>query len=64
MTANSPLFWTGLLAALAALYVMPTMIAVIRHVEDIPLVVILNSFPIAWPASLLLACVMPRKEPW
>jgi hypothetical protein len=29
--ANSPLFWTGLLAALAALYVLPTTIAVIRH---------------------------------
>ncbi len=62
--ANSPLFWTGLLAALAALYVLPTMIAVIRHVEDIPLVVILNCFLIAWPATLLLACVMPRREPW
>ncbi len=62
--ATSPLFWTGLLAALAALYVLPIMIAVIRHVEDIPLVVILNCFPIAWPAALLLACVMPRREPW
>ena len=61
--ANSPLFWIVLLAALAALYVLPTMIAVIRHVEDILLVVILNCFPIAWPAALLLACVMPRKEP-
>ncbi len=66
MTAltNSPLFWIGLLAFLAALYVLPTMIAVIRHVEDIPLVVILNCFPVAWPVALLLACVMPRKEPW
>jgi hypothetical protein len=62
--ANSPLFWTGLLAALAALYVLPTTIAVIRHAEDIPLVVILNCFPIAWPAALLLACTLPRKEPW
>jgi hypothetical protein len=61
--ANSPLFWAGLLAALAALYILPTMIAVIRHAEDIPLVVILNCIPIAWPAALLLACMMPRKEP-
>ena len=58
--ANSPLFWTGLLPDLAALYVLPTTIAVIRPVEDIPLVVILNCFPIAWPAALLLACIMPR----
>ena len=61
--ADSPLFWTGLLASLAALYVLPTTIAVIRQVEDIPLVVILNCFPIAWPAALLLACMTPRKEP-
>jgi len=61
--ANSPLFWTGLLAGLATLYVLPTMIAVIRQVEDIPLVVILNCFPIAWPAALLFACMTPRKEP-
>jgi hypothetical protein len=62
--ANSLVFWTGLLGALAALYVLPTTIAVIRQVEDIPLVVILNCFPVAWPAALLRACMMPRKEPW
>ena len=45
------------------LYVLPTTIAVSRQVEDIPLVVILNCFPIAWPAALLLACMTPRKEP-
>ena len=61
--ADSPVFWTGLLTALAALYILPTTIALIRHAEDIPLVVILNCFPIAWPAALLLACMMPRKEP-
>ncbi len=59
--ANSPMFWTGLLAALAALYVLPTTIAVIRHVENIPLVVSLNCFPIAWPAAQVVACIMPRK---
>jgi hypothetical protein len=61
--ANSPLFWIGLLAALAALYILPTTITVIRHIEDIPLVVILNCVPIAWPAALILACIMPRTEP-
>jgi len=53
--ANSPLFWIGLMLTLATLYVLPTTIAVIRHVEDIPLVVFLNCFPIARPAALLLA---------
>lgn len=59
--ANSAAFWIGLLAALAALYVLPTMIAVIRHAENIALVVFLNCFPIAWPAALVVACMMPRK---
>jgi hypothetical protein len=49
--ANSPVFWIGLLVSLAALYVLPTTIAVVRHVEDIGLVVFLNCFPIAWPAA-------------
>ena len=62
--ANSPVFWVGLLAGLTALYALPTTIAVIRHVENIPLVVFLNCFPIAWPAALLLAFMMSRKESW
>lgn len=62
--ANSPVFWVGLLVGLAALYVLPIMIAVIRHVENIGLVVFLNCFPIAWPAALVVACMMPRKESW
>ena len=43
--ANSPAFWIGLLAALAALYVLPAMIAVIRHAENIALVVFLKLLP-------------------
>jgi hypothetical protein len=62
--ANSPVFWIGLLAGLGALYVLPTMIAMVRHVENISLVVLLNCFPIAWPAALVVACMMPRKETW
>lgn len=60
--ATNRAFWIGLIAVLAALYVLPTMIALIRHVENIGLVVYLNCFPIAWPAALLLACMMPRGE--
>jgi|HubBroStandDraft_6_1064221.scaffolds.fasta_scaffold1002468_3 hypothetical protein len=43
--ANSPAFRIGLLAALAALYVLPTMIAVIRHAENIALVGVLDMLP-------------------
>jgi hypothetical protein len=62
--ANSPVFWIGLLVSLGTLYVLPTVIAVVRNVESIALVVILNCFPIAWLAALIIACMMPRKEPW
>lgn len=62
--ANSPVFWIGLLAALAALYVLPTIIAMVRRVESIALVVFLNCFPVAWPAALVIACMMPRKQDW
>jgi hypothetical protein len=34
-SANSPAFWIGPMASLVALYVLPTMIAVIRNVEEI-----------------------------
>ena len=44
------------------LYVLPTLIGVLRHVESLALVVILNLFPIAWPAALVAACMMPCKE--
>ena len=43
-------------------YVLPTLIGVLRHVESLALVVILNLCPIAWPAALVAACMMPRKE--
>jgi hypothetical protein len=48
---------------LAAVYVTPTIVGVARHVESIAAVVILNCFPVAWPAALILACLLPRKEP-
>jgi hypothetical protein len=60
--ANSPVFWAALIAGLAFLYVLPIVIGLIRHIDGIAFVVILNCFPIAWPAALVAACVMPRKE--
>jgi hypothetical protein len=64
VTANDAVSWIEYVASLATLYVYPTAIAVIRHAGNIKLVLILNCIPIAWPAALLLACMMPRKEPW
>lgn len=60
--ADSLWFWVLLIAVLAAGYALPTIIALIRHVESIAAVLILNLFPIAWPAALLMACMLPRKD--
>jgi hypothetical protein len=60
--ANSAVFWIALITALAALYALPTAIGLIRHVENLTLVVILNLFPIGWPAALVVACIMPHKD--
>ncbi len=43
--ANNWAFWIGLIGALAVLYVLPTLIGVLRHVESLALVVILNFVP-------------------
>jgi hypothetical protein len=37
--ANNWAFWIGLIGALAVLYVLPTLIGVLRHVESLALVV-------------------------
>jgi hypothetical protein len=60
--ANSPVFWALLLGGLAVGYALPTIIALIRHVEGIATVLILNLFPLAWPAALVMACMLPRKD--
>ncbi len=56
------LFWIGLIGALAVLYVLPVLIAVLRRVEGLAMVVILNAFPVAWPAALIAACLLPRRD--
>lgn len=61
MTANGAVSWIEYVASLAALYVCPTAIAVVRHARNIKRVLILNCIPIAWPAALIMACIMPRK---
>jgi len=60
--ANSPVFWVLVISALAGGYALPTIIAMVRHVESIVTVLILNLFPLAWPAALVMACMLPRKD--
>ena len=61
--SNSLPFWIAIIGGLAMVYILPSLIAVIRNVENIALVIILNTLPVAWPAALLAACLFPRKEP-
>jgi hypothetical protein len=60
--ADSPAFWVALTGGLTVLYIVPTLIGIFRHVECFGLVIILNTLPIAWPAALVVACMMPRKD--
>jgi hypothetical protein len=61
VTANGAVSWIEYVASLTALYVCPTAIAVVRRAWNIKRVLILNCIPIAWPAALVMACLMLRK---
>jgi hypothetical protein len=43
-------------------YALPTSIALIRRVESITTVLILNLFALAWPAAPVMACMLPRPK--
>ena len=63
--ANSPLFWGGLIAGLLALYILPTVIGAIRHVEGLGWLVVINLLPtgVGWLAAMVLAFMLPRRQP-
>jgi len=60
--ADSLLFWLAIIDVLISVYVLPTVIGIARQVEGLGLVICLNTIPVGWPAALILACMMPRKE--
>jgi hypothetical protein len=60
--ADSWFFWLAIIGGLAAVYILPTVIAIARQVECLGLVICLNVFPVGWPAALILACAMPPKK--
>ena len=60
--ASSWFFWLAIIDGLAAVYILPTVIAIARQVEGIGWVICLNTIPVGWPAALLWACLMPRKQ--
>ena len=60
--ADSWLFWLAIIDGLAAVYILPTVIGIARQVESLGMVICLNAISVGWPAALILACLMPRKE--
>jgi len=60
--ADSWFFWLAIIDGLAGVYILPTVIGSVRQVEGLGLVICLNTIPVGWPAALILACMMPRRE--
>ena len=62
VVADSLVFWLAIIGGLAGVYILPTVIGIARQVECLSLVICLNVFPVGWPAALIVACMMARKE--
>jgi hypothetical protein len=61
--ANSGVFLVLLIAGIVVVYALPTIIGLIREVDGLGLVVLLNLIGwVAWPAALILA-FGPRRLP-
>jgi hypothetical protein len=63
--AQSSLFWGALIAGLLAVYLLPSLIGAIRHVEGLGWLVAFNVLVpgAGWLAGMILACTLPRREP-
>jgi hypothetical protein len=60
---NSGVFWGLLIGGIVAVYMLPTIIGLIRGVDRLGLVVVLNLLGwVVWPAALVLA-FGPRRPP-
>jgi hypothetical protein len=60
--ADSWLFWLAIIDGLARVCILPTVVGIAHQVEGLGLIICLNAIPVGWPAALLLACLMPRKQ--
>jgi hypothetical protein len=63
--ANSPVFWVALIAGLLVLYILPSLIGAVRQVEGLGWLIVVNLIPtgIGWLAAMVLAFMLPRREP-
>lgn len=63
--ANNSVFWVALIAGLLVLYILPSLIGAIRRVDGLGWLIVVNLIPtgIGWLAALVLAIMLPRREP-
>jgi hypothetical protein len=63
--ANNPGFWGLLIGGLLVLYILPSLIGAIRGVEGLGWLVVVNLIPtgIGWLAAMVLAFMLPRRDP-
>jgi hypothetical protein len=63
--ADSPILWIPLIAGLLTLYILPSLIGAIRKVEGLGSLIVVNLIPtgIGWLAAMVLAIMLPRREP-
>jgi len=66
---SHPLFWLLLIAGLATLAVLPTLIALARGANDLMLIVLVNvlgcALVLGWPVALVMALRWPcRSDVW
>jgi hypothetical protein len=63
--ASSYFFWIALILVLLGLYILPSVIAIIRGVEGLGWIIMINLLPtgIGWLAALIGALMLPRRQP-
>jgi hypothetical protein len=62
--ANSYFFWIALILVLLGLYILPSVIAIIRGVDGVGWIIVINLLPtgVGWLAALIGALMLPRRQ--
>ena len=63
--ADSPGLWGVLIVGLVVLYILPSLIGAVRRVEGLGWLIVVNLIPtgVGWLAAIVLACMLPRRDP-
>ncbi len=60
---GSGTFWILLITGMGLLFFSPIIIGLLRGVEAMTVIVVLNLFPLLWPAALLMAFTLQPPGP-